>query len=354
MTSKERVIAAFNHTKPDRCPRYEIFLEGFVDNWRKSDPANLNTDIFSDYPKIDIRTVCAYQEGPFRSRVYREDIGDGHYLQRDSWGRLQKFSYNGIFYEVLENPLDDKSILDKLEFEISWPQEVVDMYEAWGKQQSRDSTAVGGAMGLFMSSYYLRGEFNLLMDLVEDIPFCQELADRVVEYSIPQAKKCLETTNTYDTALWLYDELGNNKSSIISPDTFEKVYLEPYKRYISTIKSFGVNKIILHCDGNCLPLLDLLIEAGFDGIQGVNPTAGMTVPEVKNKYGNKLILIGGMCNILVIPKGDEAEIETQARDIIEASKDGGVVIGTHSIDMDISVDNYNKYYRILEKLDESY
>jgi uroporphyrinogen decarboxylase len=357
MTSRERVIAAFNHQKADRCPRYEVFLDGYVENWRaatgKSDSADFY-EIYYDYPKIDIGTVWGFQEGPFRSRVRREELGGGKYLQMDSWGRVQRCSHNGIFYQVVETVLDDKSNLDKLVFEDPWTPETAGYFTSGSTQFSDRSVPVGGVMGLFMPSYYLRGEFNLLMDLVEDVPFCRALAERLVDFLVPEAEKCLEATNTYDTAFWLYDELGNNKSSIISPDTFEAVYLEPYKKLISAIKAKGASKIILHCDGNCLPLLDLLIEAGFDGVQGVNPTAGMTVPEVKNKYGNKLILIGGMCNILVIPSGDEKRIETQARSILEVARDGGVIIGTHSIDSDISVENYNKYYQIMEKLDNEW
>jgi uroporphyrinogen decarboxylase len=357
MTSKERVLAAFNHQKADRCPRYEIFLDGYVDNWRKAtsriDSLDLH-EIYYDYPKIDIGTVWAFQEGPFKSKVHQKELGNGKYLQMDSWGRVQRCSHDGIFFEVIETVLDDKSKLDKLIFEDPWTPEAVESYRIGSTNFSDRSVPVGGIMGLFMPSYYLRGEFNLLMDLVDDAPFCRSIADRLVDFLIPEAIKCLDSTNTWDTALWIYDELGNNKSSVISPRTFEEIYLEPYKKLISNIKAKGANKVILHCDGNCLPLLDLLIEAGFDGVQGVNPTACMTVPEVKNKYGNKLILIGGMCNILVIPSGDINRIETQARSIIEAAKDGGVIIGTHSIDSDISVENYNKYYQIMEKLDEEW
>ena len=109
----------------------------------------------------------------------------------------------------------------------------------------------------------------------------------------------------------------------------------------------GSQNVILHCDGNCLALIDLLLEAGFTGIQGINPSAGMTVPAVKAKYGNRLALIGGMCNIHVLTKGSKKEIEKQVRSILEAAAEGGVIIGTHSIDSDIPVENYEYYYSIL-------
>jgi hypothetical protein len=80
----------------------------------------------------------------------------------------------------------------------------------------------------------------------------------------------------------------------------------------------------------------------------------MVLPEVKEKYGNRLILIGGMCNILVLPRGSRKDIESQALAIVEVAKDGGVVIGTHSIDGDIPVESYDFYYSLLDKCDAAW
>ena len=42
------------------------------------------------------------------------------------------------------------------------------------------------------------------------------------------------------------------------------------------------------------------------------------------------------------------------RSIIEVVKDGGVIIGTHSIDSDIPVENYDFYYSLMNKYDEEW
>ncbi len=136
--------------------------------------------------------------------------------------------------------------------------------------------------------------------------------------------------------------------------TLERYFNPPYKEMISCWKSKGAKNIILHCDGNSLSLLDLFIEAGFTGIQSLAPWAGMPLPEVKKKYGNRLVLIGGMDNIFTLQKGSRQEIKNQVESIVEAAKDGGVVIGTHSIDGDIPVENYSSYYSILNECDEKW
>ena len=56
-----------------------------------------------------------------------------------------------------------------------------------------------------------------------------------------------------------------------------------------------------------------------------------------------------MCNSRTLPKGTKTEIENQALEIIEAAKDGGVVIGEHSIGPDIPVQNYVTYHETVMK-----
>jgi len=354
VTPRQRIIEAMSHRRPDRVPRYEIFLPGYVDRWRRSKGKGPDADVYDAYDRIDIGTVLAMQEGPLGSRVERRETDGDTYYQRDSWGRYQKCSRSGTFFEVLESAIAEKSDLDALRFEDPWTADRTAMYREWERRASERFCPVSGVMGLFMSSYYLRGEFELLVDLKEDEAFCRSLAERVARFLAAAGEKALEVTNTGETAIWVYDELGNNQSSLISPQTFERVYLRAYQAMIGRWKSRGLRNVILHCDGNCLPLIDLLIEAGFTGIQGVNPSAGMTVPAVKARYGDRLVLIGGMCNIHVLTQGSRDQIARQAAEIVEAARDGGVIIGTHSIDSDIPVENYDFYHSTLKRLDETF
>lgn len=313
------------------------------------------------WPKEHPRLLC---QGGYRKRpghaggslllgAETKETGGDTYFHRDSWGRLQHASHTGTFFEVLETAIPEKNALDSLKFEDPWDAARQDQYRAWERQVHDRFAPVCGVMGLFMASYYLRGEFELLIDLKEDEPFGRALAQRVGEFLTSAGETALACTDTWDTAIWVYDELGNNKSSVLSPETFAAVYLDPYKAMVSHWRSRGATNVILHCDGNCLSLVDLLLEAGFTGIQGINPTAGMTVPAMKAKYGNKLALIGGMCNIQVLAKGTRRQIEEQVRSIVEVGKDGGVIIGTHSIDEDIPVENYDFYHSLVDQIDNT-
>jgi len=352
MDARERVITAFDHRKPDRIPRYEVFFTEYADACRQAHGLDASANVYDYYTKVDIGGVMGMQAGPLTCLERTDETGGDTYYVTDSWGRRQRHSHSGYFFEVLEVALADKQALDGLVFEDPWDDARQRLYRERAAEARDRFATVTGVMGLFMSSYYMRGELDLLIDMKEDEAFCRALADRLAGFLAPVGDQGMTYTDTWDTAIWVYDELGNNHSSVMSPDTFERVYLEPYRAMIGQWKSRGAKQVILHCDGNCLPLVELLIEAGFTGIQGNNPSAGMTVPAMKARYGNRLVLVGGMCNIHVLTHGSHDEIRRQAESIVDVAKDGGVVIGTHSIDVDVPVAQYDYYCSVLEELDE--
>jgi len=355
MTPRERIKTALGHRKPDRLPRYEIFLGGFIERWREARKAPADADVYAHYPKIDIGTILASQEGPFLAGKKTWEDADHRYT-RDSWARLTRQRKGAWFFEVLETAIAEKSDLDRLQFENPAAPQRPDLTAlAEAERRIRDRFApVGGVMGLFMPSYYLRGELNFLMDLAEDEEFCRALIGRVADFLTVLGERVLDSTNTWDTALWVYDDFGSNHGPLISPAVFEKLFLPAYRKMISHWRSKGAQNIILHYDSNCWAILDLLIEAGFTGIQGIYPSANMSIPEVKAKYGDKLSLIGGVCNVSVLAPGPPEAIDRAVASISEVARDGGVVIGAHSLDEDIPAAHYDHYCSQLDKYDETW
>lgn len=355
MTSTERIHAALGHTRPDRVPRYEIFLDNFRDAWRRETQAGDGANIYDHYSKIDIGTILASQEGPFLDGTSTRQDGEDRYV-RDSWGRLTRHRKTAALFEVMETALSKKSDLDRLDFGDPRRAERRDLaaLQKRATQVRARFAPVGGVMGLFMPSYYLRGETAFLMDLVDDAQFCHALIGRVADFITALGECVLDRTQTWDTALWVYDDFGSNRGPLMSPRTFETFFLPAYKRMISYWRSKGLANVILHYDSNCWAILDMLIDAGFTGIQGIYPAAGMTVPDVKARYGDKLSLIGGMCNVSVLAPGPVDRIRDAVSSIIEVARDGGVVIGAHSVDDDVPREHYDAYDAMLNETDEAW
>ena len=60
-----------------------------------------------------------------------------------------------------------------------------------------------------------------------------------------------------------------------------------------------------------------------------------------------LAFIGGLCNTVVLPSGTDDEVREHVLYILSAAKEGGLVIGAHSIGEDISLERYEFIHSLL-------
>ena len=347
MNAKERVIAALEHRPPDRIPTFDSYWEEFRQNCVRELGLQEGVDL-SDYFDIDIQIAVA-DETPFPTRKEVIEEKGGKKIERDGWGRVIESVEGAFFYRELEVAVEEKRDLERLEFDS--PQ-LDARYEGFLKQveRGREKRCVFCKTGgPYLRTTFLRGEVNFLMDIAEDPEFARALADRVAGHITEIGLESLERGQLYDTGLWIYDDMGFNKQPMMSPTAFERIFLPAYRRMVSAFKQAGAARVLLHSDGNIGPLLEMLIDAGIDGINPVEPRAGLHIPTLKAKYGSKLAFIGGMCNSHVLPEGPEEAIRAQAREIIEVARDGGVIIGAHSIGPDIPVSHYLCYHQMVKE-----
>jgi uroporphyrinogen decarboxylase len=346
MTSKERVLAALDFQKPDRVPRFDSFWSEFLEQWQKAKGLGESADI-KGYYGIDI-SICVANEGTFPGSAAELERGSDYVISRDAWGCVVRTVPGGAFYEQLEVPIKEKSDLDRVTFE---PADLDDRYTDFVQavaRESRERCVFCKTGGPYLRTSFVRGTTQFLIDIASDEPFAQELALRMTDHLIGVGLESLRRSNLYDTGLWIYDDIAHNAAPMMSPDKFERIFYPQVKRMVQAFKAAGARKVCFHSDGNILPVLDMLIDAGVDGINPVEPKAGMDLARLHHQYEGRLALIGGMCNAFVLPGPSTSRIEEETRRILEVGRDGGVVIGAHSVGPDVSVENYDLYHTVLE------
>ncbi len=342
MTSKQRVMAVLDGGIPDRMPMCINFWEGFRDQWAKEKNMPIGASILDSYG-VEV-CICVADETPYPSRRRRVERSGNESIQTDGYGRLLRSVDGAYFQETLEVPIQKPQDLEKNPFD---PVDANERYEGFVRkvEENREKKCcfckVGGP---YLRTTYIRGESQFLMDIVADPPFARVLADLMADFLIGIGLESLKRGDLYDTGIWIFDDMAYNESPMFSPESFEKIFLPAYRRMVCAFKEAGARKVILHSDGNILPLLDMLVDAGIDGINPVEPRAGMDVVSLKETYGDSLKLLGGMCNAHLLPNGTPEEIRNETRRILEAGKDGGIVIGTHSIGDDVPVSNFDCFY----------
>jgi hypothetical protein len=73
----------------------------------------------------------------------------------------------------------------------------------------------------------------------------------------------------------------------------------------------------------------------------------MDVVELRQRYGHKLAFVGGLDNTGILPGGTSDEVRAHVLRVLQAGQDGGVVIGSHSIGADISLERYQFLHDLL-------
>jgi uroporphyrinogen decarboxylase len=96
--------------------------------------------------------------------------------------------------------------------------------------------------------------------------------------------------------------------------------------------------IIFHSDGLVEPLLPDLIEAGIDCLQPLEVKAGMDLLRVKQRFGGRIALIGGM-DARVLETNDPAAVRAE----LEAKLPGAMAGGGYVLQVDHSVSNRVDY-----------
>lgn len=344
MTPHERVMRSLDYKPVDRLGIFDGFWGGFIANWRQAKGLPATADI-TDYYHIDI-AICVADESPFPSMAKTFRKSPSETIAQDGYGRVVRTVPGGYFFEVLENIKVTPANIDQLPFDS--PQ-ADSRYTGFTKQveaERKKRCVFAKVGGPFLRTASVRKETEFLMDIAGDPEFAYSLASRMADFLAEIGLQSLQRANLYDTGIWIFDDMCYNDNPMFSPSQFERIFLPCYKRMVSAFKTAGARKVVLHCDGNLAPILDMLIDAGIDGINPVEPKAHLDLYSLKQRYGNKLAYIGGMCNAHVLPRGTRDEIRQQADRIREAARGGGVLIAAHSIGDDISVQAYDYYHSL--------
>jgi len=167
----------------------------------------------------------------------------------------------------------------------------------------------------------------------------------MADHLIAVAREQIRRWSLYETGVWIYDDMAYNSGPMFSPSSFEKVFLPAYGRMVKEYKAAGAKWVVLHSDGNIMPVLDMLVDAGIDGLNPLEQRAGMDLVEIRRRHP-RLILTGGMDNTETLIKGPPERIAREAREIIDMGRHGGVVIGTHSISPEIPLANFEVYDQV--------
>lgn len=120
-------------------------------------------------------------------------------------------------------------------------------------------------------------------------------------------------------------DFGTQRGPFCSPAKYRELYL-PYQQIVNGwIHRHTPWKTFMHCCGGIAPLLDCVVEAGFDILNPVQCSAqGMDAATLKQRYGGQLVFWGGGVDTQkTLPFGTPREVHDEVCERIETFAPGG-------------------------------
>ncbi|MCB2145328.1 MAG: hypothetical protein KQI81_02570 [Deltaproteobacteria bacterium] len=133
------------------------------------------------------------------------------------------------------------------------------------------------------------------------------------------------------------DDIAYQQSTYISPAFGQRYLLPLWRKQVMTAKAHDL-PVFFHSDGNLNGFLSIIVDAGFDGLQCIEPAAGMDIFTISRTYGTRLCLMGNidpslLCdpdNSVVGEKGCQ-KLDRTITDLITAvGGSGGLIVGSCS------------------------
>ncbi|MDD4870117.1 MAG: uroporphyrinogen decarboxylase family protein [Kiritimatiellae bacterium] len=322
MTSKERVLAAFNHDEPDRVPMWCGASEEF---WAKAKhELKLDDEALRIRFMDDFRRVFAEYAGPkfplSEGAASRTIFG----VERHGLGYGQPINHplaNATLKEIHDYPWPDPKWMD------------VSKIKATAESYNGQYAILGGDWSPFWhDAIDMFGMENLYMKMYDEPELVDTVIKYMVDYYATVSQRIFDAAGGAIDIFFIGNDLGSQTGPLLGPELFGQFLLPHFKRLIDLGHSYNL-KVQMHCCGGIAPLIPKLIDAGLDGLHAVQPSCrGMELSELKKNFGKKILFNGAIDSHHVLIDGNPGTVREQTRKVLGIMMPGGGYVAGASHD----------------------
>ena len=201
----------------------------------------------------------------------------------------------------------------------------------------------------------IRSVAEWYMSMICRPDYVRELFDRKSDIAVRNLKRVHDAVgDNVDVVYMCGTDFGTQDSQFCSVETFRDLWLPYYKKMNDWIHQNTNWKTFKHSCGSIYPLIDSLIEAGFDIINPVQIAAkDMDPRRLKEQFGDRVTFWGGGINTQqTLPFGTPDEVRREVFELCEIfGRDGGFVFNTvHNIQANVPVENVVALIEALKEL----
>lgn len=338
MLPKERMLAVFSHQEPDRVPIGELASDfemterilghptyyrskwkEYVAEWegRRDEIAySYGHDVTElalklEWDFIVINTV------PGRQPPQKPEMLD-KYVWRDHTGKVWRYDPDtGGHAMLIEAPpmtIEQLIVPDKFEVDESELEAIAQTIKDVGETHF----VIGRLPESTFAWRQTVGMEEYLTRMITDPEFVARAEDLYAKRALVLAEAMCQLG--VDAIVECSDYCGN-QGPIMGPRFFRQFIKPSLAALVEVAHSHGVF-FLKHTDGDTWSILDDLVEIGVDGWQGIQPSIGMDLKRLKDRYAGQLCLFGGVNNETLIA-GTPAEVVEEVKYAFRHAAPGG-------------------------------
>jgi len=190
---------------------------------------------------------------------------------------------------------------------------------AFAKEKNRFFCWAGVAP--FEQMHPITGHENMLMGMADDPDWVKDMVNVYSDLTIKHLEILIAEEGKPD-GFFYYEDMGFKNRPFMSPAMYEEIVMSGHKKLFDYAHSMGC-PVIVHSCGYVEPLVPGLIEAGMDCLQAMEVKAGMDLPTLFNRFGDKIAFYGGL-DVRTLINNDFAAIDEElTKKITPVIKGGG-------------------------------
>jgi len=342
VNSKERVLVSVNLGVPDRVPMDLLPNRWVEERLHRELGTRSHRDLLNRL-KCDIVDLRGVVDPAYRGPVpLSRELGDG--VHENVWGWRQKVvqTATGPEKQFVDFALAEATSVEDIERH-PWPSpdSFYFLHFAARLDEWKDFAVMASGASVFQHATFLRRIDNLLMDMVVEPDMAHALMDRFTDFYVAYFDRVLDAADGRIDILRVADDLGTQQSLFVGPDLFRRFVKPRLKKLIDMAHSHAV-KVLFHSCGAIRPLIEDLIEIGIDILDPLQAAAdGMEAEGLKDDFGDRICLHGGICTQFLLPQGTPDEVSREVRRRVAILGEGGgyILSPCHVLQTDVPTAN---------------
>ena len=196
---------------------------------------------------------------------------------------------------------------------------------------------IGQYGDIFTMTWEMMGFEGFSMALFENPELIKALNDKIGELVLSMFEYFAQ--NDVVDVIWFTDDIAFSNALLMSPQVLHE-YFFPWLKRIGDLAKAANKPFMYHSDGVLWDVLEDIIACGVDALHPIEPKA-MEIAEVKQRYGDRLCLLGHV-DVDLLSRGTAEQVRQQVKHNIEAAGyNGGYMVGSgNSIPDYVNYDNY--------------